>query len=107
LSIAPDYQDILAACGEKKNTLEVRQQRSVILASKELHDALAVDKQFIEEFEMTKSRAQQVRFEARKTNDFQLFVPHLERIIVLSRQYAQAIAPHTDPYNTLLDIYEE
>jgi carboxypeptidase Taq len=89
------------------NELEPRQLRSVRLAYKELQQTKRLDVRFVEHFETVKARAQQVRFEARKANDFQLFAPHLEEIISLTRQYATQIEPNKDPYDTLLDIYEE
>lgn len=105
MSIDPAYQEILATIDT--SVLEPRQQRSIQLAKKELAQSLRVEKQFVEQFEMTKSRAQQVRTEARKTNDFSLFAPLLQEVITLSKQYATAIAPDNQPYDTLLDIYEE
>ncbi|MDA0377879.1 MAG: carboxypeptidase M32 [Bacteroidetes bacterium] len=44
---------------------------------------------------------------ARATNDFPLFAPHLERIVDLSRQHADALGYADQPYDALLDQYEE
>jgi len=87
--------------------LEPRQQRSLRLAWKEFQQTQRVEASFVEHFEMTKARAQQVRYEARSKNDFALFAPYLQEVITLTKQYAQAIAPDNQPYDTLLDIYEE
>jgi len=52
------------------------------------------------------SLAQSAWAEARSANDFQLFAPHLEKVINLKREYALTIAPDAEPYDTLLDEYE-
>lgn len=103
----PSFAACINALEQWKELLEPRQQRSVYLASKELQHKTRLEMKFVEHFETVKARAQQVRFEARQANDFQLFAPHLEEVISLTRQYATQIEPQKDPYDTLLDIYEE
>jgi carboxypeptidase Taq len=49
--------------------------------------------------------AQGVWVEARRTSDFGLFRPHLEKVLDLTRQVAAAIGT-PDPYDALLDEYE-
>jgi len=43
---------------------------------------------------------------ARKNDDFPAFRPHLERILQLKREEAQAIGFETCAYDVLLDDYE-
>ncbi|NBW95058.1 MAG: carboxypeptidase M32, partial [Bacteroidetes bacterium] len=45
--------------------------------------------------------------EARSTNTFALFAPHLERIVDLCIQHAEALGYTEQPYDALLDQYEE
>jgi carboxypeptidase Taq len=61
---------------------------------------------FVNELERECSLALQVWAEARKTNDFQLFLPNLQRIVKLKRQEAEYLGYQDSPYNALLDIYE-
>lgn len=44
--------------------------------------------------------------EARETGQFQLLAPHLEEVVRLEREYAQAIAGDGDLYQVLLEEYE-
>jgi carboxypeptidase Taq len=44
--------------------------------------------------------------QARKTLDFSVFLPYLERIIDLRREYASFFAPYDHVYDPLLDDYE-
>ena len=61
---------------------------------------------FVNELERECSLAQQVWVTARKTNDFQLFLPNLERLVGLKRQEADYLGYTDSPYNALLDTYE-
>jgi len=61
---------------------------------------------FVNELERECSLAQQVWVEARKTNDFQRFLPNLERLVRLKRQEADYLGYTDSPYNALLDTYE-
>jgi carboxypeptidase Taq len=46
--------------------------------------------------------------QARASDDFGLFLPHLERIVDVSRRYARAAqtTQHAHPYDALLELYE-
>ena len=61
---------------------------------------------FVTEPERECSLAQQVWAEARKTNDFQRFLPNLERLVGLKRQEADYLGYADSPYNALLDTFE-
>lgn len=61
---------------------------------------------FVNQLERECSLAQQVWVEARKTNDFQLFLPHLQQLVTLKRQEAEYLGYQDTPYNALLDTYE-
>lgn len=52
------------------------------------------------------SAAKQAWKKARAEDDFAVFAPHLERIIDLSRQKADALGYDDTPYDALLDEYE-
>ena len=52
------------------------------------------------------SLAQAVWVDARSTDNFPAFAPHLEKVIRLKKEYALTIAPDVEPYDTLLDEYE-
>jgi carboxypeptidase Taq len=60
----------------------------------------------VEELARVTTRAQQVWRDARKANDFAAFRPHLDTILGLLRQKAQAIGYRDSPYDALLDEYE-
>ena len=44
---------------------------------------------------------------AKRTNDFSIFAPYLEKIVAARRAQAHYFAPDRDPYEVLLDRYEK
>lgn len=95
---------LLTTTPEEFSPLE---RRSIYLAHKQLERDTKVTSDFVERFETLKSQAQSVWVEARKNNNFALFAPYLEQVIAMSKEYALTIEPTADPYDTLLDLYEE
>jgi carboxypeptidase Taq len=53
------------------------------------------------------SIAQQAWLQARADSDFASFLPHLERNVELKRRYVECFDPVDEPYDVLLDDYEE
>ncbi|MBN9519283.1 carboxypeptidase M32 [bacterium] len=60
----------------------------------------------VEELARVTTAAQQAWQEAKAKNDFPAFRPHLEKVVALKRQEAQAVGYTDHPYNALLDEYE-
>jgi len=60
----------------------------------------------VEAFARVTSGAQAAWAEARGTNDFSLFKPHLEKVLSLVVEKAQAVGYEEHPYDALLDEYE-
>ena len=65
-----------------------------------------LSKKLITELSEVTSIAQHQWQEARETNNFALFAPHLERIIELQKEKVAQLGYEDHPYNTLLDEYE-
>ncbi len=61
---------------------------------------------FVNDLERECSLAQQVWAEARKTNDFQRFLPNLERLVSFKKREADYLGFTDSPYNALLDTFE-
>ncbi len=60
----------------------------------------------VEELARATILGQQAWVRARKESDFQLFQPHLQQIVELKQQEAQALGYENTPYDALLDEYE-
>jgi carboxypeptidase Taq len=60
----------------------------------------------VSEIERTAGLAHQHWVDARQNNDFRAFSPWLEKIVHLTRQWADAVGYEIEPYDALLDVYE-
>jgi len=65
-----------------------------------------VPRKLVEEIAKETSLSHNVWVRTRKTNDYKAFAPHLETLIRLQKEYAKALAPDKEAYDTLLDEYE-
>jgi len=63
--------------------------------------------EFVKELSMVKSMAFAAWQEARDKKDFNVFSPHLKKIVELQRKEAEYIGLPGHPYNGLFDDYEE
>ncbi|MCH9032693.1 MAG: carboxypeptidase M32, partial [candidate division Zixibacteria bacterium] len=65
-----------------------------------------LSKEFVEELTRVTSQAEHAWVAARKKKDFAQFLPHLEKVIKLKRDQADAYGYENDPYDCLIDDYE-
>jgi len=63
--------------------------------------------ELVMEFTRVTSLAEKVWEEAREESDFSLFQPHLEKIVSLVREIAERLGYEREPYDALLDEYEQ
>lgn len=113
--VSPEVESLLGAFVDiETGTILPNQQASLDDASQALlretwrdfSRAKKLPSAFVNELERECSLAQQVWAEARKTNDFQRFLPNLERLVGLKRQEADYLGYTDSPYNALLDTFE-
>jgi carboxypeptidase Taq len=69
--------------------------------------AVRVPPELSAEITRTGSRAFTVWIEAREASDFERFRPWLEQLVELKRRYVECFQPADEPYDTLLDDYEQ
>ncbi len=63
-------------------------------------------KSLVEKFARETSISQSKWVEAREKSDFDIFAPHLERILSIEKEMAGLIGYDSEPYDALLDTYE-
>jgi len=68
--------------------------------------AVKLSPEFIEEAERVRSHAMSAWAESRKTNDFNIFAPHLEKIIKINQMKAESYGYSEHPYDALIEGYE-
>lgn len=84
-----------------EQTANIREIRRCYKRAKNVPNAL------VQELQKTRINGVEAWKEARKKNDFKLFLPYLKKVFELSRKTAECIDPNTHPYEVLLDNYEQ
>jgi carboxypeptidase Taq len=78
----------------------------VRVAARDYDKAVRVPSDFVAEQAIVTSTAFQAWNEARAKSDFEIFRPHLEKVVGLVRRYVTFFPPADHPYDVLLDDYE-
>lgn len=91
----------------KNEELNDHEKAVIRVLRRDLEQYQKLPSKFIEEFEETVSEAQIVWRKSREQDDFNLFAPKLDKIVELSRQKAKFLGYKEDPYDALLDTFEE
>ncbi len=97
--------DELAAESEKLNP-DSDDARLIKVTRRNYEKDTRVPSEKVAEFARVTTVAQGVWARARAENNFGLFLPHLQKIIELRREYAALFAPYDHIYDPLLDDYE-
>ncbi|KYK32241.1 MAG: hypothetical protein AYK22_01800 [Thermoplasmatales archaeon SG8-52-3] len=74
---------------------------------KDVKKARLVPSTFVEKLVKTTTLAYPAWQEAREDSDFKIFLPHLEKIVELEKEYCSYINLPGPKYNSLIDDYEE
>jgi len=90
----------------KDDSLSSLEKASVRINAKAYERARAVPAEFVEERQIAQAEAQSAWIEARRTNDFALFRPHLEKTVDFARRLADYYGYKDHPYDALLEDYE-
>jgi len=80
--------------------------RLVKVTARAYGKAVRVTSKYIVELNRVTSLSQQAWMEARVRSDFSIFLPHLEKVVALRREYASFFPDVEHPYDALLDDYE-
>ncbi|MDP9234071.1 MAG: carboxypeptidase M32 [Actinomycetota bacterium] len=103
--ISPEIGGLLAELATD-DSLDQDQAASVRILKRHHDRATKVPAALVHELAELRGIAYQAWTEARPSSDFQLFRPHLEKMIGLKKQEADAIGWESERYDALLDEYE-
>ncbi|HNY29667.1 MAG TPA: carboxypeptidase M32 [Fibrobacteria bacterium] len=104
-TVSPVLSDLLEA--SRQEATDSDRSRQLELVGRSVERSRKVPASLVEELASATSLGQQVWARARKTSDFETFLPHLERVVELRRQEGSCIAPEGGtPYDGLLSDYE-
>ena len=109
LKTAPEYGNLLKTLSapEQFSQLEPATQVTIQRCYKNYLRFTRVPQDFYTEMITTNARSNTVWEEAKQKKDYALFAPWLDRVISMKKQYLRYIEPDKDPYQVLLEDYEE
>ncbi len=107
LEISKEYQDVVNELFSKLDTLDDHLKREVKKAKKSLDKIINIPEDEFVEYQKLLQMSQQVWEDAKKNNDYESFKGNLAKIIEFNKKFALYYNSDRDPYDTLLDEFEE
>ncbi len=109
METAPEYGQMLEELTKQElfATLSEGMQVTVKRRKKDYEEKKRIPKEFYEEMVRAKAQSQKAWEEAKHKNDFDVFCPHLQKMIDYTKQLVSYMRPDKDVYDALLDMYEE
>ena len=104
---APRIGELLAVCEQSDFTSGSAQAVNIREIGRRYRKNTSLPAKLVKEIARVTANAHPVWKEARGKKDFSIFCPHLERIVALKREQAEAVGyQEGSPYDALLDDYE-
>ena len=109
LSTADEYGKLLKELSRPENFSQLDQgmQLTVKRSLRDYERTKRVPEDFYTELVTTQARSEQAWEEAKEANDFSIFAPHLDKVIHMMKENVHYMEPDQDPYEVLLDMFEE
>ncbi len=86
--------------------LSKEQQAAVREWRRDYIQAVKLPTSFVEEFANASSAATHAWIDAKESNDFKSFQPHLEKVVELCRKKTEILGYDNHPYDALIDCFE-
>ena len=91
----------------KKSSFGFKEMRNLQESKESIEQSKKLPADFIQRAAMARSEAFQSWEEARKEEDYSIFVPALQKIVDLEREKARLLGYADHPYDALLNLYEK
>ena len=103
----PENEELLSYLEENISELSAIDRRKVEALRKEYDQINKIPAEEYAAYEVLLNEAQAVWEQAKNNNDFASFAPYLEKIVAFNRKKAAYFHPEMQPYDALLNEYEE
>ena len=107
LETAPEVGEMLAFLEDHLEELNPVQKRQVEVLRKSYDETKKIPARECIAYSVLLNDAQAVWEKAKNENDFASFAPYLEKIVSFNRKFAGYYNPEMEPYDALLNRYEE
>jgi len=103
-----DTDNLLTKLKKEVDSQKIRGKEAIIINEtwRTFDRERKLPEDFVRELAEVSSKAQTVWIEARKKNDFSMFLPWLTKIVKLKRKETEYVGYTVSPYDALLDQYE-
>lgn len=107
LSTAPEFKAMIDKILQNPSEVDYITFREAEEQHKTLSKMEKIPMDEYVQYQIDVNTASSVWHEAKEKNDFEMFAPHLEKLIAFNRKMAHYIAPDAPAYDTLLNEYEK
>lgn len=106
-TISGELGDLLQEVDDVADALSLADNALLRVMHREYEQNIKLPEEFVADFSRLTSQALPVWVKARRQSDFRVFQPVLEKIVRMCRQKAAYLGYGAEPYDALLDLYEE
>lgn len=106
LFTAPETAKLFEECLAGQDSLPSDERKLLQEAHYDYQRAVCLPEKLVRAFSEAQSQAYHAWLEARAEDDFPRFLPHLEKIIALTKEQAECLGYEDQPYDALLENYE-
>ncbi|MCC8067406.1 MAG: carboxypeptidase M32 [Clostridiales bacterium] len=109
LATADEYGRMLEELRKPElfDALDPAMQLTVKRYSRDYERFRRIPEDFYTSYTETKTRSEKAWEKAKQSADFSVFAPYLDKVISMTKEYVHYMEPDRDPYEALLDLYEE
>ncbi len=107
LQTSNEYQEVINGLFERYNELDDITQREIKKAKKNLDKIIKIPKDEFIEYNKLINLSQKVWEDAKQNNDFGSFKGNLDKIVAFNKKFIKYYKIDDQPYNVLLDEYED
>jgi carboxypeptidase Taq len=107
LQTSDEYQKLVNALFEKQEDLDDLLKREVKIAKRDLDKIINIPEEEFVEYSKLIQMSQRVWEDAKQNSDYEAFKPNLKKIIEFNKKFALYYNKDAEPYNTMLDDFEE
>lgn len=107
LRTGEETRELLEFLDEHKEELSQKEQRMVYLLLKDLRTMQKIPMDEYVAYQKLLVESEAVWEKAKHNNDFESYLPYLEKIFATTKKFAEYCAPEKDPYDYWLNEYEE
>ena len=107
LTVGEESISLLQELEANKGSLSMVEQRIVEIMLKNVKEMQKIPMDEYVAYQELNIQATEAWKEAKDANDFQIFLPYLEKMIEFKKRFAAYCAPEKAPYDYMLDHYEE